>query len=254
MHRQAIRRYADPLFLILLAGVCYLLFFHGLQDIGFVGPDEPRYAAVAREMFLTGDYVTPRLYGVPWLEKPVLLYWGSTLGYALFGVNELGARFPSALGAAICVFLVYFCGRKLWGRAVGLFSALVMASSVGFFSFARAAATDMLLTACLTPALLFFLIAYNETGGRRRQWFYAFYACLGLGVLAKGPVAVILPFVSLLGFSLVRRRLGEWRTWRPEGAVLALAIAAPWYIACTQANGYGVLLDFIGNHNIARFI
>src|SRR5262249_24234333 len=110
MQSQAIRRYLDPIFLVVLAAVCYLLFFHGLQHIGFVGPDEPRYAAVAREMYLTHDYITPRLHGAPWFEKPVLLYWGAALGYALFGVNELGARFPSAMGATLCIFLTYFGG------------------------------------------------------------------------------------------------------------------------------------------------
>src|SRR5262245_37990510 len=142
MQRQALRRYIDPLFVVLLALVCYLLFFHGLQRLGFVGPDEPRYAAVAREMLVSGDYVTPRLHGLPWFEKPVLLYWGSALGYAIFGLNEFGARFPSALGATLCVFLTYFGGRRLWGRAAALFGALVMASSVGYFAFARAASTD----------------------------------------------------------------------------------------------------------------
>src|SRR5262245_19649499 len=205
MQSQLLRRYLDPIFLVVLAAVCYLLFFHGLQHIGFVGPDEPRYAAVAREMFLSGDYVTPRLHGAPWFEKPVLLYWGAALGYALFGVNELGARFPSALGATLCVFVTYFGGRKLWGRTVGLFAALLMASSVGFFAIARAAATDMPLTECLTTALVFFLIAQKEAGPARRRWFYAFYAALGLGVLAKGPIAALLPALSLMGFILSRK-------------------------------------------------
>ena len=254
MQHPAIRRYLDHLILLLLAVVCYILFFHGLRDIGFVGPDEPRYAAVAREMFLTGDYITPRLQGVPWFEKPVLIYWGAALGYALFGVNELGARFPSAIGATFCVFMVYFCGRKLWGRTVGLFAALVMASSVGFFSFARAAATDMPLTACLTAALLFFLIAFNESGLLRRRWFYGFYACLGLGLLAKGPVAVGLPAASLLGFSLSRGLLAESKTWHPKGLWVTLAVAAPWYIACAWVNGYGFVQEFFVNHNVERFI
>jgi 4-amino-4-deoxy-L-arabinose transferase-like glycosyltransferase len=255
MQRQIIHRYADPLLLVLLSVVCYLLFFHGLREIGFIGPDEPRYAEVARGMYISGDYVTPRLHALPWFEKPVLLYWGAALGYALFGVNELGARFPSALSATITVFLIYWCGRKLWGRAVGIFAALVVASSVGFFSFARAAATDMPLTACLTSALLCFLIAYNEkVPRRRRSWFNAFYICLGLGILAKGPIAVLLPGVALLGFTLARRRLSEWKDWHPKGALLGLAVAAPWYVACTWINGYSFVQEFIINHNIERFV
>src|SRR5262245_43619873 len=99
MQRPALQRYADPLILLMLIVVSYLLFFHRLGNIGLVGPDEPRYAAVAREMYLSGDYITPRLHGVAWFEKPVLLYWGAALGYSIFGTNEVGARLPSALGA-----------------------------------------------------------------------------------------------------------------------------------------------------------
>ena len=254
MQSQFLRRYLDPIFLVVLAAVCYLLFFHGLQHIGFVGPDEPRYAAVAREMYLTGDYITPRLHGSPWFEKPVLLYWGAAMGYALFGVNELGARFPSALGATLCVFLTYFGGRKVWGRTIGLFSSLIMASSVGFFSFARAAATDMPLTACLTSALVFFLVAYNDHGPRRKRWFYAFYACLGLGVLAKGPIAAVLPALSLAGFVVSGRRWRVWKEWHLEGVLISLGVAAPWYIAATWRNGYAFIQEFFVNHNVERFI
>src|SRR4051794_19431427 len=145
--------YIDHLILVALSATCYLLFFHALGDIGMLGPDEPRYAAVARQMLQSGDYITPRLNGQPWFEKPALMYWGAALGYRIFGLNELGARFPSALAAAGCVLLVYWGARRLWGRTVGFTASLITASSVGFIAFARAASMDMLLTACLTAAL-----------------------------------------------------------------------------------------------------
>src|SRR5207237_1209461 len=180
--------YIDPLILIALAALSFFLFFYRLGDIGMLGPDEPRYAGIARNMFQTGDYITPRLNGEGWFEKPPLTYWGAALGYKIFGLNEWGARFPSALAATICVFLLYWCGRKLWDRAVGCLAAAVLASSVGFFAFARAAATDMPLTACLTGALVFFLAGLHDGTTKRRRWFYLSYASLGLGTLAKGPV------------------------------------------------------------------
>jgi len=245
--------YIDRLIPIALAVTCYLLFFHRLGDIGMLGPDEPRYAAVAREMFLSGDYVTPRLNGQVWFEKPVLVYWGEALGYRLFGLNEWGARFPSALAATFCVFLVYWCGRRLWDRSVGFLAALIMASSIGFFSFARAASMDMPLTACLTAALVFFLVGMNEKEPKRRQWFYLFYFSLGLGALAKGPVAFLLPALSLFCFSAIRRAWGEWKTWHPEGVLIGVAVALPWYIACTLANGYQFVQVFIISHNLERF-
>jgi 4-amino-4-deoxy-L-arabinose transferase-like glycosyltransferase len=110
--------------------LCYVLFVLGLGDIGLIGPDEPRYAAIAREMLASGDYITPRLYGVPWFEKPPLMYWLAALGYKLFGINEFGARFPSALGATLCVIAIYWCGRNLWDRFVGFWAAWLLASAL----------------------------------------------------------------------------------------------------------------------------
>src|SRR5437016_9663856 len=215
--------YIDPLILITLAVLSYFLFFHRLGGIGMLGPDEPRYAAIARGMFQSGDYITPRLNGEAWFEKPVLFYWLGALGYKIFGLNESGARFPSALAATISVFLVYWCGRKLWGRVTGFLAALMLASSVGFLAFARAASTDMPLTACVTAALVFFLVAVTDTSPKRRWWFYLFYASLGLGVLAKGPVAFVLPALSFICFLAVRGSWDEWRTWHPEGVWIGLA-------------------------------
>src|SRR5262245_29246755 len=176
--KPTLRLYFDHLVIAVLG---YALFFYGLGSIGLLGPDEPRYAAIAREMLMTGDYITPRLYGMPWFEKPPLMYWLAALGCKLFGISEAGARFPSALTATLCVFLIYWCGRKLWDRAVGFLAALVLATSIGSFAFARAASMDMLLSTCLTAALGFFLFAYNDRTARRRMWFCAFYASLGLG-------------------------------------------------------------------------
>lgn len=253
MRRPELHRYTEPLTLLLLAGVCYAFFFHGITTIGFVGPDEPRYAAVAREMYLSGDYITPRLNGTPWFEKPVLMYWGAAISYAIFGVGEFGARLPSSLGATLIVFFVYFTCRKLWGRPSAIAASLILASSVGFFAFARAASMDMPLTVCLTGALLSFLMGYNANGPDRRWWFFAFYCFLGLGVLAKGPVALVLPGASLLGYLFFRGRLDEWREWHPKYAWMILAVAGPWYLAVTWANGYEFIRVFFINQNFERF-
>src|SRR5215831_18011061 len=159
--KPTLRPYLDYIFIGVLAIVCYVFFFYALSGIGFIGPDEPRYAAIARQMLLSRDYITPRLFGSPWFEKPPLMYWIAAIGYKIFGFNETGARFASALGATICVFLVYWCGRKLWDRATGFLAALIFVTSIGSFAFARAASMDMPLTACLTTALVFFLSAFN---------------------------------------------------------------------------------------------
>jgi len=253
MRRPELHRFTEPLTLLLLAGVCYALFFHGLSDIGLIGPDEPRYAAVAREMYRSGDYVTPRLNGMAWFEKPVLMYWGAAASYAIFGVGEFGSRFPSAFGATLCVFFVYFCCRRLWGKPTAISACLILASSVGYFAFARAASMDMPLTVCLTMALLSFLTGYNSNSPDRRGWFIAFYAFIGFGVLAKGPVAIALPAMSLFGYLLFRGRPSEWKEWYPRYAWIILAIAAPWYLAVIWINGFEFVRIFFINQNIERF-
>ena len=91
-----LHRHSARILVFALALLCYVFFFHALGGIGMIGPDEPRYAAIAREMFLTRNFITPRLHGMPWFEKPPLLYWVSAAGDSLFGINEAGARFPSA--------------------------------------------------------------------------------------------------------------------------------------------------------------
>lgn len=252
--KPALRPYFDHIVLIILALLCYALFFHALGGIGMIGPDEPRYAAVAREMLRSGDYVTPRLFGLPWFEKPPLMYWVAALGYKIFGVGETGARFPSALGATISVFMIYWCGRRFWDRAAGFLAALILASSIGFFAFARAASMDMPLTACLTAALAFFLVAMNDQTPRRRSYLYGFYAALGLGVLAKGPIAVLLPVLALLGFTLLRGNRQEWRNWYLRGFWVTAAIAVPWFALCTIINGRKFIDVFFINQNIERFI
>jgi 4-amino-4-deoxy-L-arabinose transferase-like glycosyltransferase len=251
--KPTLRPYYGYMIIAALTAACYVFFFHDLGSIGFIGPDEPRYAAIAREMTLTGDYITPRLYGAPWFEKPVLMYWMAAAGYRLFGINEAGARFPSAFGAAVCVFLVYWCGRRLWDRATGFVAGLILATSIGCFAFARAASADMPLTACLTAALVFFLAGSNDSTPRRRLWFYGFYAALGFGLLAKGPVALLLPALSLGACLLLRGKWDDWKTWRPKALWITAAVAAPWFILCTIVNGWTFIEVFFISHNIERF-
>jgi 4-amino-4-deoxy-L-arabinose transferase-like glycosyltransferase len=251
--KPTLRPYFDQIILAVLAILSYALFFHDLSAIGFVGPDEPRYAAIAREMLASGDYITPRLHGMPWFEKPPLMYWFAAIGYKIFGINEAGARFPSALGATISVFFVYWCGRKLWNRETGFVASLILATSIGWFTFARAASMDLPLTACLTLALGLFLVANNEIGLRRRLLFYAFYGALGLGMLAKGPIALLLPALSLGVPAIISGKRDEWKRWCPGAAWIMFAVAAPWYVLCTVANGWGFIKIFFIDQNLQRF-
>ena len=130
------------------------MFFAGLQVIGLLGADEPRYAQVAREMLERHDWVTPTLWGQPWLEKPPLLYWGQMLAYkATGGVSDVAARLPSAVLATLMVFFIYVWARR-FRRGMQLDAALITAASAIVIGFGRGASTDMPLTATFTIAML----------------------------------------------------------------------------------------------------
>jgi len=250
--------------LVLLLFACYLQFFHQLGSLGLVGPDEPRYAQIAREMAASGDFVTPKLHGEPWFEKPILYYWMAAAAFKVMGVSELAARLPSALAGLVGVLAVFWVGRHWVSPRCGLAAGLILASSPLYFSLARAASTDMLLTSALTMCLACSYFAWfgqeSEVSGRAisskesSAWIYGVYFFLALAVLAKGPVGAVLLGSTIAFFILITRR---WdllkRLLRPGAVLLGLAIALPWYWLCYRANGWLFIQEFLINHNLARF-
>ena len=234
---------------LLLAGFCAFLFFYGLGQFGLIGADEPRYAQVARQMLERRDWVTPVLGGQPWLEKPPLYYWQAMLVYSVIGVSDIAARIPSAIDATLLVIAVYLFFRK-FRRSVEVDAALITASCEGIVGYARAASMDMPLTATFCIGMLAWW-SWRESS--KRIYLAAFYACMGLGTLAKGPVAPFLGAIVIGVFvaAFKERRL-IWKTlWLP-GILLFLAISLPWYVAVQIANPQ-FFREFILEHNLARF-
>lgn len=235
--------------LLLVAALCWLFFFFGLSTFGLVGADEPRYAQVAREMLDRGDWITPVLYGEPWLEKPIGYYWGAIIGYKLFGVNDWGARFPGAAAGTLMTVFLYFWlrrfrpGTQLDGVAIAVTTAFVI-------GFSRGASMDIQLTAPFAVGMLSWW-GWYET--RRRAWLALFYACIAIGTLAKGPVAAFLAGLLILIFAALRRdlRLVLRTLWVP-GILIYLAIALPWYVAVQHATPQ-FFREFILQHNLDRF-
>src|SRR5438445_191747 len=209
---------------LLLAGFCGFLFFFGLAHFGLVGADEPRYAQIAREMLVRHDWITPTLDGRPWLEKPALYYWQAMLAYHIFGVSDSAARLPSAIDATLMIFAVYYFLRR-FRPGFELDGALMTASLAGVIGFARAASMDMPLSAAFTIALLAWF-AWYESGSKR--FLALFYAFLGLGMLAKGPVAPVLAaiIIVVIFFSLSQSQLlGYILPALPAGALLVAEYA-----------------------------
>ncbi len=241
------RRATDTLALI---AFCGFLFFAGIQLVGLIGPDEPRYAQVAREMLARHDWVTPVLWGQPWLEKPPLYCWCAMLAYkASGGVSDTAARIPSAVLSCLLVIFVFVWARR-FRRGMQLDTALITASAAMIIGFGRSASTDMPLAVMFTMAMLCW---YGGHASRGRGWLLGFYFFLALATLAKGPVAVILAAIIIGAFAALRRD-GKLlvRTLWPIGIALYFVIAAPWFIAVQRANPEFFRVFFL-QHNLERF-
>jgi 4-amino-4-deoxy-L-arabinose transferase-like glycosyltransferase len=221
----------------------------GGDGIGLVGADEPRYAQVAREMLARHDYVTPILYGKPWLEKPALYYWRAMFSFREFGVHDWSARLPSASFAFVLVTLIFLHMRRF--RPGGqLDAALLTASCAGILSFARGASTDMQLAAPFCIGMLGWY-AWYETDSK--FWLFDLYFFVGAATLAKGPVAPFLALVIITIFAALRKEWSILRRsiWWP-GVVLYLAMVLPWFIAVQKRNPNFLRVFFL-EHNLERF-
>ena len=234
---------------LLILGFCAFLFAFGLNSIGLIGADEPRYAQIAREMLARHDWVTPVLGGKPWLEKPVLYYWEAMLSYSIFGVSDWAARIPSVVDATLMVIAVYFFLRR-FRPGFELDGALMTASAAAIIGFSRAASTDMPLAAAFTIAMLAWY-AWFESG--RRLYLAGYYALIALGMLAKGPVAPFLAGLIIVLFAIAKRdyRLILRTLWVPA-ILLFCAVGLPWYVL-VQLRNPEFFRVFILQHNLARF-
>ncbi|HEX8650521.1 MAG TPA: glycosyltransferase family 39 protein [Pyrinomonadaceae bacterium] len=241
-------------------------YFYGLGHLPFIGPDEPRYAEVAREMFMRGDLVTPTLGGHEWFEKPALLYWIVMSGFAAFGVSEWAARFGMACAGLLTSLIIYWLVRRAFERAdpagaesrgVALGSATALASSAAMIGFSRGVNYDIILALTLTAALACFFVSELEGDVRRRRWWLAgFYAVMGAALLAKGLVGIVLPAGIIAAYFLMRRERPH-RVARLSllwGVPLALAVAAIWYVPVTLKHGWPFIDQFFIQHHFQRFV
>ncbi len=246
--------------LLLLAAVA--VYFYGLGAASLLGPDEPRYAQVAREMYARGDWVTPTLGGHNWFEKPALLYWLMMAGYSLFGVSEFAARLGSALAGVATLLLAGWAGRRAelaageWMRPFGVVCAVVTASTAGLLVFARGASFDILLTATVTASLSCFFVSEIERDERRRRRLLAgFYAGIGASLLAKGLIGVVIPAGVVGLYFVLRRRLpNPFKLGIISGTLIVGMVAALWYGPVIARHGHEFVDEFFVQHHFARYV
>jgi len=246
--------------LLLILAALYFSYFHNLGVIGLVGPDEPRYAWIARDMAETGDWVTPRLYGKPWFEKPVLYYWGAALSFRWFGVTDTTARLPSAIAALLATVAMGWLAWRLYGGETARWLLALLPLTVGMIGFSHAAATDMVFAAMLTVAMTFTVVVLGliprEVGASPPTWLalilFGFF--LGLAVLAKGPAALILSGGAVLFWAAITQRWREaFRCLHPFAVASFCATALPWYVICARRNP-DFFRVFIIEHNFKRYL
>ncbi len=232
---------------ILLFLFCFLIYmlFGGL--IPLLDPDEPVYGETAKEMLSTGDWISPRIYGEFWYDKPPLFYWLEGLSFSLFGISTWSARLPSAFLGAITPVYLYLSTRKLLGEKAALRGAFICATSLEIIVLARSAVTDTVLTLTLTVALISFL---------RKEYIPAYISC-GLALLAKGPIGFGFPAL-IVGLWMIFSKQFTFRNimalkwyW---GIPLACLVGLPWYIAMGTIHGDAFIDTFLGYHNVTRFV
>ncbi len=207
------QRPADPaafsVFLVLLA----LVWFGSLATRSLISPDEGRYATLSWEMLRSGDWVTPRLNGILYFEKPPLQYWIGAIFFKLFGLNEFAARLWPALSGFLTALMVGMTAQRLWGREAGIRATAITASMTWVFGNSHFLTLDSGLTLFLTVSLCALLIAqYTETTpAGRRHWIWLAWAAMAGAVLSKGLVGIVIPGATLVITALWRRDFTLWR-------------------------------------------
>jgi 4-amino-4-deoxy-L-arabinose transferase-like glycosyltransferase len=239
-----------------LAVLFTLAWFAGLGTRALWHPDEGRYAEIAREMAQSGDWVTPRLDGLQYFEKPPLQYWVTALAYRAFGVREWTARLAPALFGWLAVLAVAWAGVQVAGQATGLLGAAALAGSAWPVGLAHFVSLDAVLAGCLAVALAAFLVAQAAPASlhRARACMLLAWAAIGAAVLAKGLVALVIPGGALVLYSLATRDFALWRRLEPvRGIALLLAVTAPWFVLVSSRNPGFAHFFFVHEH-FERFL
>jgi len=233
---------------VVVAGLIWFLLL-GYRDL--IEPDEGRYAEIAREMLNSGDWITPRLNGFKYFEKPPLQYWGSAISMALLGETNAAARVWCAGLGFIGALWVGFVGGRLYSRSAGYFAFLFSISTVLYVGMGHANSLDMGVSSLLIIAVGALVLAQSERDQPiyERNWMLLAWAALAGATLSKGLIGLVLPGGAIVLYSLWQR---DWALWRHlhlgKGLLVYLLIAAPWFVAVSYANPEFPHFFFIHEH------
>lgn len=240
--------------LLYWAAMLFIWFFAlGLRDL--ISTDEGRYADIAMEMLQTGDWITPRLNGLLYFEKPPLQYWASAIGFSIFGFNDFTARLWTGLTGFLTVISVWFTAKRLWGSLAGEYAALVVVSCAWMFTNSHFLTLDMGVSFFLSLSLCCFLLAQDAQESHQQAWWMrACWAAMAGATLSKGLIGLLIPGASLFFYSVINRDIKPWlRMQWISGLSIFLLLAAPWFYLVSVRNPEFAQFFFIHEH-VERFL
>lgn len=244
----------------ILFALVIIAFYLFALDVPLLGPDEPRYSQVAREMFERNDWVTTKLGGYNWFEKPALLYWLQITFYNLFGVSEFSARFGSALFGLGTIASLWILGKKVSSESdFSNWLMIISASSIGLMSFARGASFDIIITFPMAASLVSFFIWENSTENSNQKTSYlalfSFYFFIGVGLIGKGLIGIVFPFAIVAFYYVLRLKIPN-KTFLLSlfwGTIVSIVVASSWYLPMYLRNGWEFIDHFFVQHHFQRF-
>jgi len=237
--------------IVLVTVLVAVIWFAFLGHRDLIEPDEGRYAEIPREMVASGDWLTPRLNGFKYFEKPALQYWATAVGYTLFGETNLTARLWPAITGMLGALWAGYLGMRLYGRTAGLYAFVITASSLLYVGIGHMLSLDMALSVFMVIGVGSLALAQSQRDAPRalRNWMLLGWASLALAMLTKGLIALVLPAGAVVIYTLWQR---DWTLWRNlhigKGLLLFLLLAAPWFIAVSLENPEFARFFFIHEH------
>jgi len=244
------------LFIPLIILTVFISFFN-LGSFTLFDVDEAVFSTATKEMIESGDWITPTYNGENRYDKPILFYWLTAASYKIFGVNEFGARFPSALASTVLIFSIFFFVRRVRDDTYAFYTAIASALSIYFLAYSHAAVTDMSLTLFISLSLFsFYLWIDGETTSRTKNnmYLYGFYLFSALAFLTKGLIGIVFPFGIALVYMIV---IYGWKGFKNvlslKGIILFMLISLPWFIAQFALNGQEFVDQFFIKHHFKRY-
>lgn len=255
--KELVDKHPEFCSILLLTLLCGVFLFWGLDFYPLLDVDETRYAIMSRDLANSNDWNLLLLNSIPFLEKPPFYFWVVGASIKLFGsFSEFAVRFPIALMATFLVFFTYFFGKKVVSRKFGLYSAIVLLTSVFFLILSHVAILDMILTVWLASSLYCAFLSFTSEEKYKKYCWWGFWTFAGLGFLAKGILAIAIPVVVLLIYGAITKTLKEM--FKPinflVGLAIFLLIIMPWHLVMFRDFGWTFIHEYFIKHHFARLL